>query len=161
MIDYLYLIIAGDYSTVEDDVKSILENSGALLEEVEKLSQSVQELERSPRSPKCIRKKYKEPESPELEGTEGFDVDHLLPNMAEGNSKNVLCCVNSAVQKDLELLPTLKDLSTKFTAKEIRELDGEEIHEAHECLQQLFSSVMKAVIPGPKKQINSKEKEKF
>ncbi|CAE1259207.1 RIF1 [Acanthosepion pharaonis] len=45
----------GDYCTVEDDVKSILENSGALLEEVEKFSQSVQELERSPRSPKFMR----------------------------------------------------------------------------------------------------------
>lgn len=142
----------GDYCTVEDDVKSILENSGALLEEVEKFSQSVQELERSPRSPKFIRKEYKDPESPELQSTQGFDVNHLLSNMAaESNTKNVLSSVNSAVQKDLELLPTLKDLSTKFTENEIRELAGEEIQEAHECLQQLFTSVMKAVIPNAKR----------
>lgn len=99
-----------------------------------------------------MRKEYKDPDSPELQSTQGFDVNHLLSNMAvESNTKNVISSVNSAVQKNLELLPTLKDLSTKFTENEIRELAGEEIQEAHECLQQLFTSVMKAVIPNAKR----------
>ncbi|XP_014790628.1 telomere-associated protein RIF1 [Octopus bimaculoides] len=136
-----------DVSTVEDDVNSILEHSGALLQEVHKLSLSVQQLEKTSNSLKFLRDDFTADEH--CQGTEGFDVSHLLPLQSDKNNRlqQSKLLRDISVQKDVELLPTLKLLLERFTSREIRQLNYSEILQAHSLLQHLLKSTMEAAIP--------------
>ncbi|XP_036361989.1 telomere-associated protein RIF1-like isoform X3 [Octopus sinensis] len=136
-----------DVSTVEEDVNSVLEHSSALLQEVHKLSLSVQELEKTSNSLKFLRDDFTADEH--CQGTEGFDVSHLLPLQSDKNNRlqQSKLLRDISVQKDVELLPTLKLLLERFTSREIRQLNYSEILQAHSLLQHLLKSTMEAAIP--------------
>ncbi|GAB1603142.1 telomere-associated protein RIF1-like [Argonauta hians] len=134
-----------DISTVEEDVNSILEHSSALLEEVHKLSLSVQELEKTSNTFKFLKSDYSRDEH--CQGTEGFEVDHLLPSQSSKSLQQSKPARDTSVQKDLELLPTLENLLERFTSKELRRLNYSDILRVHSLLQNLLKSTMEAAIP--------------